>query len=271
MTYPDEAAAILIGEYEKYSHSQIGTYLMKVGLSQVDPGKETPDGRGINREARLTTAFRKAPAELREKALKKLTVLLCTDRASEEIPDWVDELVAELREVGLSLHHDMTEIQKDVWSDPTPFYTWRIGPLGSEEIPLTAHSGQLEGLLRKNNLDVAAEHYSQAFDNFKTGNFEASNGQLRTALEEALLELADRSTSWTRTTQGGDAIAALAGKRMFADGEHDYFKGLWKLSHKDGPHPGLTTATEAEFRFHAITASIYFLIHRYDTAGQGTP
>lgn len=151
--------------------------------------------------------------------------------------------------------------------EPTPFYTWRLGPLGADEIPLTEQAGQLERLLRGHTLDVAAEHYAQAFENFKAGNFESCNGQLRPALEEALLELADRSTKWTWTTQGGDAINALHGKGMFEEGEHDYFKGLWKMSHKDGPHPGLTTATEAESRFHAVTAAIYFLIHRYS----GTP
>lgn len=270
MTYPDEAAAILIGEYENYGHSAIGTLLMKAGLSKYDPGKESPDGKGINREARLTTAIQKAPKEIREKALRKLTVRLCEDKASEEIPEWVEELIAELREADLALHYEVTEIKKNAWSEPTPFYTWRLGPLGTDEIPLTAQAGQLEQLLLRHSLDVAAEHYSQAFDNFKAGNFESSNGQLRTTLEEALLELADRSTNWTRTTQGGDALDVLKNKGIFVEGEHDYFKGLWKLSHKDGPHPGLTTDTEAEFRFHAITAAIYFLIHRSTNASSGT-
>lgn len=270
MTYPDEAAAILIGEYENYGHSAIGTFLMKAGLSKYDPGRESPDGKNINRPARLTTAIQKAPNEIREKALRKLTVWLCEDKASEEIPKWVEDLISVLREADLALHHETTEVQKNAWSEPTPSYSWRLGPLGADEIPLTAQAGQLEQLLLSHSLDVAAEHYSQAFDNFKASNFESSNGQLRTALEEVLLELADRTTNWTRTTQGGDALVVLKDKGIFVEGEHDYFKGLWKLSHKDGPHPGLTTNTEAEFRFHAVTAAIYFLIHRSTNANSST-
>lgn len=268
MTYPDEATAILIGEYENYGHSAIGTLLLMAGLSKYDPGKETLDGKGINREARLTTAIQKAPGEIRDKALKKLTVRLCEDKASEEIPEWVDKLVAELREAGLALHFEVGETRKNSWSDPKPLYTWRLGPLGRDEIPLTGQAGQLEQLLLKHSLDVAAKHYSQAFD--KAGNFESSNGQLRTAFEEVLLEIADRSTNWTRTTQGGDALSVLKDKGIFVEGEHEYFKGLWKLSHKDGPHPGLTTHAEAEFRFHAITAAIYFLIHRSNNASSAS-
>jgi hypothetical protein len=262
MTYPEEATAILIGASQGYTHSTIGTLLMSVGLGVYDPGDESVDGRSINKEKRLTTAIKKAPSEAKEKALRKLTVKLCNDFAEIERPDWLDELIDELRSAGLSLHADAREFKQYEWSAPETRYTWRLGPLGADEIPVTSQAGQLEDLLTKHNLAVAANHYAQAFDNFKAGNLEASNSQLRTALEETLLKLTSRATGWKATNQGGDAIDVLSGKKYFQDGEHNYFLGLWKISHGQGAHPGLTSEAEAEFRFHAITAAIYFLVHR---------
>lgn len=133
----------------------------------------------------------------------------------------------------------------------------------AEEVPITAQAGQLETLLSTHGLDTAATHYAQAFENFTAGNLEAANGQLRPALEEALVTLTQRATGW-KGAGGGNAINTLDGKDYFEEGELDYFKGLWKISHGEGPHPGLTTEAEAEFRFHAITAAIYFLVHRLE-------
>jgi hypothetical protein len=262
MTYPEEATAILINQYENYGHSAIGTLLMSVGLGTYDPGSESPDGRGINREKRLTTAIQKAPSEIRDKALRKLTVKLCNDLADLERPEWVDELIEELRSADLSLHADPREEKRHEWSEAETHYTWRLGPLGAEEIPVTTQAGQLEALLAKHNLAVAANHYAQAFESFKAGNLEASNGQLRAALEEILVTLTSQATGWVGNNKGGSAIDVLNGKKYFEDGEHDYFLGLWKISHGQGSHPGLTNEAESEFRFHAITAAIYFLVHR---------
>ncbi|WP_146065709.1 hypothetical protein [Arthrobacter pityocampae] len=261
MTYPDTAAAIIISVYETSTHSQIGTLLMKVGLGPYDPGNETRGGQGINKEKRLTTAIQTAPSAVREKALARLTVKLCNERAATERPEWLDELVEELRLADLSLHGDAVEVKRYDWSDPETQFTWRLGPLGADEIPVTAQAGQLEALLTNHNLPVAANHYAQAFESFKAGSLEASNGQLRAALENTLVSLTTRATGWSGGP-GGSAIDTLNGKGYFADGEHNYFVGIWKISHGQGAHPGLTTEAEAEFRFHAITAAIYFLVHR---------
>lgn len=235
---------------------------MSVGLGSFDPGDKSSDGRGINREKRLTAAIQKAPSEIREKALRKLTVKLCNERAELGRHGWVDNLIEELRPAGISLHADPREIKQYEWSEPETRYTWRLGPLGADEIPVTAQAGQLEALLAKHNLDVAAKHYGQAFESFKARNLEASNGQLRAALEETLVTLTSRATGWVGNSKGGSAIDVLNSKKCLEEGEHNYFLGLWKISHGQGSHPGLTTEAEAEFRFHAITAAIYFLVHR---------
>ena len=152
-------------------------------------------------------------------------------------------------------------VKRNSWSEPETQFTWRLGPLGADEIPVTAQAGQLEALLHHHNLPIAATHYAQAFENFKTGFLEAANGQLRAALEDTLVGLTSRATGWAGSG-GGSAIDTLNGKGYFAEGQHNYFVGLWKISHGQGSHPGLTTQVDAEFRFYAITAAIYFLVHR---------
>lgn len=264
MTFPSEATAILINQLvDNNTHGMLGTVLLSAGLGDYDPGDKDKEGKNINKPSRLRMAITKAPPAVREKALQKLTIITCNSLASKGQPEWLHELVGELRAANLSLHAETSQVKENEWSDPTMLYAWQLGPLGADEIPITVQAGQLESLLIKNSLETAAGHYAQAFENFKAGNFESSNSQLRPALEETLLELTHRATNWTRTDKGGDAIEVLKGKKMFEEGEHDYFKGLWKISHANGSHPGMTTAADAEFRFHAITAAIYFLVHRY--------
>lgn len=235
---------------------------MSAGLGDFDPGDQSPTGRGINKPKRLTMAIQNAPTGVRDQALGKLTVNICDDLAKISRPDWLDPLIEELRSGGLSLYANALEVQENAWSAPVVHHRWKLGPLGAGEIPVPVQASQLEALLTKHNLDVAAAHFAQAYEGFRAGNLEASNGQLRPALEETLLTLTSRATGWTSTGKGGDAISVLDGKKLLAAGEHDYFKGLWKISHANGPHPGLSNQAEAEFRFHAITAAIYYLVHR---------
>jgi hypothetical protein len=43
-------------------------------------------------------------------------------------------------------------------------------------------------------------------------------------------------------------------------------RGLWKLSHTNGPHPGQSDADEVRFRMHAITATARFLLRHFPDA-----
>jgi hypothetical protein len=40
-------------------------------------------------------------------------------------------------------------------------------------------------------------------------------------------------------------------------------KGLWKMIHTKGSHPGRSDAHETRFRMHAITATARLLLHRF--------
>lgn len=265
MTFPQEATAILINVASERSQADIGVLLMSIGLGEHDPGTETRAGVYLARPKRLTMAIQAAPSELRNVALKKMTLQVLEATHPAFPANWVEDLTAELRSAGIALHSKVVEIEPAPgYSKRTPPATmtkWSIGPLGANETPITVQAGQLESLLIANSLPVAASHYAQAFESFKSGSLEASNGQLRAALEDTLVELTQLATGWAGNG-GGSAIDTLNGKNYFEPGEHDYFRGLWKISHGEGSHPGLSTQAEAEFRFHAVTSAIYFLIHR---------
>lgn len=50
---------------------------------------------------------------------------------------------------------------------------------------------------------------------------------------------------------------------LFEKGEYEYVIGLWRMSHKNGSHPGLSNDEEALFRLYAIVSLLRFLVHRF--------
>ena len=67
---------------------------------------------------------------------------------------------------------------------------------------MTAEVSLLESRLRERQLAVAARHYRQAVDSFTDGRLEASNGQLRSCLENTLIELCSRHGKRTSDPKG---------------------------------------------------------------------
>lgn len=46
------------------------------------------------------------------------------------------------------------------------------------------------------------------------------------------------------------------------DGGH-FVRGLWQITHTNGPHPGTSDAGEARFRLQALTGAARYLIDRF--------
>ena len=44
----------------------------------------------------------------------------------------------------------------------------------------------------------------------------------------------------------------------------DFIRGLWQITHTNGPHPGTTTAGEVHFRMLTMTGAARYLIDRFD-------
>jgi len=86
-----------------------------------------------------------------------------------------------------------------------------------------------------------------------------SVGRRRTTFESVLLELAARRTG-RATTDGGRAIDALESNGDSPFGPNEYVRGLWKLSHTGGSHPGLSDEEDAHHRIYAISAITSWLV-----------
>ena len=136
-------------------------------------------------------------------------------------------------------------------------------------MPLSEEITALEADFTRLGMSVALNHYRQAVKNFVEEDFEAANGQLRAMIESVLIHIAAaQGFQQTRQGDGGKAIAYLRdnGHLPPRDGG-DFIRGLWQITHTNGPHPGTTTAGEVHFRMLTMTGAARYLIDRFDPAG----
>lgn len=77
-----------------------------------------------------------------------------------------------------------------------------------------------------------------------------------------MIFIVESHTSW-HGTSGEQAIEAMNQAGLFEKGEYEYVIGLWRMSHKNGSHPGLSNDEEALFRLYAIVSLLRFLVHRF--------
>lgn len=140
----------------------------------------------------------------------------------------------------------------------------RLLPLDEPHAPLSDLITAVEADFDRLGMTTARTHYRQAVASLVDGRSEAANSQLRATFEEVVAELAGQR-GFVRSGQGGggQAINHLINNGDLPDGDGGgYIRGLWKVVHTNGPHPGTSPAGEAHFRTQAITAAIRYLIDR---------
>jgi len=151
--------------------------------------------------------------------------------------------------------------------DGFEWHDGRLVPTTPQPAALDPELSQLELDLQDLGLDVAAEHYRQAYESFVASNWEASNGQIRSFMEDFLIALGIRETSNGRS----DASAALQDLRnegFFDDPEWQMLKGFWQGIQDRGPHHGLSHEQEALFRLHLATSIARYAIHKSQANGE---
>jgi len=142
-------------------------------------------------------------------------------------------------------------------------------PMDEPAMPLSEEITALEADFTMLGMTVALNHYRQAVKNFVEEDFEAANSQLRAMIESVLIHFAAaQGFQQTKQGDGGKAIAYLRdnGHLPARDGG-DFIRGLWQITHTNGPHPGTTTAGEVHFRMLTMTGAARYLIDRFDPAG----
>jgi len=143
-------------------------------------------------------------------------------------------------------------------------FEWHDGkliPTTPQPAALAQELSQLERDLQALMLNVAAEHYRQAHESFAASNWKAANGQIRSFMEDLLIELGEPETSKTRP----DPVAALQDlrdQRFIDNPEWQMLKGFWQGIQDNGPHHGLSDEQESLFRLHVATSIARYLVHK---------
>ncbi|WP_150259738.1 hypothetical protein [Streptomyces venezuelae] len=183
--------------------------------------------------------------------------------------------IADLRE---SLRSDGYELVVEVVPASSGSYRYkaRLLPFDPDEAPLPPEMTALEHELSARGYTEALGHYRLALKHFSEQDHASSNGQLRTALEGLIVNLAVDHAGYSssgRANQGGVAIKSLydpngqppavLGQPLPGKDGGTLIQGLWDISHLNGSHPGLSDAQEARIRMQLVTAAAQFLLKHF--------
>lgn len=189
----------------------------------------------------------------------------------EDPPAWFGELRDAFRADGYELTLEGTA-PRTIGSDGFRVIEhgsirYKILPTDAAPVPLSEQITALEAELAARGYMSVLNNYRQAVDGFTHHKYESANGDLRTALEDLVTRLAEDHTGYRRrpqANQGGAAIShMLDGGHLREDDGGLLLRGLWRLTHTNGPHPGQSDSDEARFRMQVITAVARFLLRHF--------
>lgn len=225
-----------------YSHSEISVLYTRFDIDEIDGG---------NKLQRSTTLIRALHETVEGDGVRVLDLIrsVVEDRFGGDVLDRNGNPNPNLRPLIAALRVDGYELLDG-----------RLVAAGAGSIPMTAEVSLLESRLRERQLAVAARHYRQAVDSFTDGRLEASNGQLRSCLENVLIELGARHGRRTSDPKGAAELLRTAG--LLDGDETKLLQGLIGVSNERGAHHGTTTEEEATFRLHTTTAVLRYLLAR---------
>lgn len=247
------------------SQATLGGVLKRHNLGDADPGSDERRFSTMSKAKRADQALSAALKSGKQDELVDLAATALRDREDDPTaPEWVRELLASLRADGFTCSATTTPVPSTSgWSTNSTTETrWAITPLGYTGLPVVSLASDLADQLSNKGFATAAGHYNQALNAFHAGNWAASNSQLRTTFESVLLELTTRRTT-VAVNGGGRAIDALHANGDLPFGPNEYVRGLWKLSHVGGSHPGLSDEEDAHHRIYAISAIVGWLVRSY--------
>lgn len=274
----DPTLGVLVEAGQKLSKSDLLTMLMRADLLKYAPfktGIETENKAELIR-ARLLGARDVGDSDAHRGLLGFATELVQREvKNPEHAPPWF----CDLREALLADGYDLA------WDGAPPLtlgsgrmvfgidgsIRYAILPTDAAPVPLPEQITALEAELAARGYSSVLSHYQQAIDGFTHHKYESANGDLRTALEDLVTRLAEDHTGYQRLPQANQGTVAIShminsGRLPEADGGL-LLRGLWKLTHTNGSHPGQSDPDEARFRMQVITATARFLLNHFPATG----
>ncbi|MEU8802428.1 hypothetical protein [Spirillospora sp. NPDC048819] len=240
-----------------FNAGELNLLFLRAGLGDFAPGSAY--GKSALVSSGITPALQAANAgdEGAKDGLNKF-VLLVAEQVAPRFGGSVIEAGSDFWKLREAARSDGFELEAEFTSgeEDGALVGVRLLPLDEPTMPLSAEITALEADFTDLGLSVALNHYRQAVTNFVEQNFEAANGQLRAMLESVIIHFAvTQGFTQTRQGDGGRAIAHLRDNGHLPEREGgDLVRGLWWMTHTNGPHPGTTTSGEVHFRMQTMTA-----------------
>jgi len=200
--------------------------------------------------------------ELSGTTLKELSGSLV--RSAERLTPIEEAEKAILRFVEYALKHTFigpeAPIARSLKIDGFEWDGSRLIPTTPSPAALGPEVTRLETRLDGFGFNVAKLHYKQSYASFVDGRWEACNGQLRSFMEDFLIQLGNHQCKQLRT----DPNAALQDLRssLLNDKEWNMGRSIWAILHSSGPHAGISGHDEALFRLHIATSYAHYLLKK---------
>ena len=274
-TLQDPTLGLLISVASDWRGSTLKTLMMRADLNRFGHTDKDANKQELLRAPLLGAqqAARDGDTLAHRALLNFVRQFLDTARIDlQDPPPWLEELQEALLTDGYELTWKHPALDQPFsWESLRPDHEskveYQLRPTDTGPAPLGPEITALEGELAARGYNVALNHYRQAVENFSQHQHEAANSQLRAALEDLLVQLAEAHTNYIKPPGqggGGQAIQKLIGTSNLGERNGgDLISGLWKMSHSNGSHPGTSNADESRFRLQVATASARLLLHRF--------
>jgi len=249
--FSDRTVACLIEVIaDAYTHTELDTLILKLSLSRH------AEAGGFSKQQRLHNLFSSIRSLRNAREGERLIFSLARE--------FLESRVGDIDAPGMQ-HSGwlkrLRPLREALAADGWLFESGKLRPTTPSPAALAPEISELEKNLKELGFTTAITHYRQAVDNFSSGNYEATNGQLRSFLENLYIEICSEKTGTTVS----DAVGALQRLRQAQQldvGEFNLTRGLLEVSNQRGAHQGLTDRQEAQFRLHFSTALGRYLISR---------
>jgi hypothetical protein len=277
----DPSLAVLVEVGRKLSKSELITMLMRTGIYECSPPKT---GIASEKKAELIRArllAARAAAKEGDTVARRRLLAFATELVQRTVanPERPPRWFSELRDALLADGYELSWAGESPRTVPLPGdvlvairgnIRYSILPTDATLVPLAGEISALEAELTARGYTSVLNHYQQAVDGFANRKYESANSDLRTTLEDLVTRLAEYHADYRRppqTSQGGAAIRHMIQSGHLPEDDGGLLlRGLWRLSHTRGSHPGQADADEARFRMQVTTAMARLLLKRFPAA-----
>jgi hypothetical protein len=277
----DPTLAVLVEAGQKLPESELTTMLMRTGIYERSPRKTgiASENKAELIRSRLLAA--RAAAKEGDTAARRGLLAFATELVQRTVtnPERPPRWFSELRDALLADGYELTWAGESPRTVPLPGdvsvaipgnIRYSTLPTDAMPVPLAGEISALEAELAARGYTTVLNHYQQAVDGFANHKYESANSDLRTTLEDLVTRLAEDHAGYRRqrqASQGGAAISHMIQNGHLPEDDGGLLlRGLWRLSHTRGSHPGQSDADEARFRMQVITATARFLLRHFPVA-----